>query len=288
MFSWPLKIQAERQILKQKITVQKIKIPLNLSTSVTASVGGHIFDIEGWTSPWAQVKFYSTQGNLNLASIADDKGKFVFVNALAPRKVGELCFLSIDTNQNASPPLCFSPPPPPSTKTTIRGLVLPPTLTLEKTLGKPGETISAWGKTVPNSSVRVFLFEEENPPLREWLEIIIPSVFAREGPALEIKSDGQGNFSFNLPSLKSNLWRLFVGAQIKQVGENPSPKSNILEFAAIPWWQWWLIKVLGEFLGVARKIVSVLIRPDGLIAFFSLLALWLTVLILKKRKSPGV
>ena len=120
--------------LDQKIsTVNKIDIPASFSTKVTVRIGGYLFYIEGLTSPWAKVEFYSTQGNINLETIANDKGVFRFVNALMPLSTGDFCFISVDTNLNGSPPLCFTPPPP-QTKTNIIGVVLSPSLTIEENI----------------------------------------------------------------------------------------------------------------------------------------------------------
>lgn len=247
-------------VVKQETTVNHINLPIYFSTKVTGVVVGYIFDIEGLTSPNARVEFSSSQGNINLETMADDQGVFRFQNAQMPLQTGDFCFTSIDLQQRVSPPLCFAPPPP-QTRTTIKGILLPPTLVLEKGIFRQGENNNAQGATTPQSPVKVYLFEEERMPFWEMLDILNSSVYAREGPALAVESKKDGQFSFNLPTYKSTVWRLFVGTQKTQLGENPSPKSNVIQFVALSWWQWLLLKIISLFV----KVLKFLFQPISLI-----------------------
>jgi len=269
-------------VFKQETIINRVDIPASYSVAVSARIGGYLFDIEGLTSPWAKVEFSSTQGNVNLSTIADNKGIFRFASALMPLQTGDFCFISIDTNQTASPPLCFAPPPP-STKTIVRGIILPPSLTIDKNIYRQGEENSAKGKTAPNSEIKVFLFEEENPPLIELLDAFIPKVFAREGPALTVTSDEKGSFTFNLPSFKSTAWRVFVGTQKTQFGENPSPQSNILRFASLSWWLWLLLTIISWILKILILAFFFLTKPEVIIATL-LAAIGGLAHLLRKRK----
>lgn len=223
----------------QKTTINRFELTPEMSVKVSAQVGGYLFDLEGLTSPWARVEFYSTEGNLSLTTLADDQGIFRFRSVLAPLQTGDFCFLAIDCEGVANNPLCFSPPAP-ATKTTIKGIVLPPSLALEKGIFRQGESITARGRTFPEAEIKVFLFEENRPLWRELLDLV-PSIFAREGPQLIIRANQAGEFSFNLPGHRSSHWRLFVAPQVDL--ETPGAKSNILEFSASAWWQWWLMKI---------------------------------------------
>jgi hypothetical protein len=253
-------------VLEQKTTVtsqetvNQIKIPVQFSTKVSAYIGGWLFNIEGLTSPWAKVSFFSTQGNINLETVADQKGVFRFSKALMPLSSGDFCFISIDTNANGSPPVCFSPPPL-QTETNIVGVVLPPSLTIEENVFHQNETISAGGKTSPDSEIGVYLFENKNPPLLELIDVLAPKISAREGPFLTVNSDKNGDFSFNLPSTKSTSWRMFVGTQKSQLGENPSPKSNILQFASLSWWRWFLLSLIIWILKIVNLVVGLFSEP---------------------------
>lgn len=278
-FSTPLSAAT----LKQKTIVNQVNLDPAFSVFVSAKVGGYIFDIEGLTSPWATVEFSSTQGNVNLTTVANDQGVFHFTNALMPPTTGDFCFTSIDTAHIASPPLCFAPPPA-STRTQIKGIILPPSLTIDKDVFKQGEMVTAQGKTAPDSEIKVFLFEDENPSLIELLDAFIPQVFAREGPALTITSNAQGDFDFNLPSFKSTAWRLFVGTQKTQFGQNPSPKSNILSFASLSWWLWLVLTVLAYSIKFLNLFINFLFQPT-IIILILLSAIGIIIYLLKTGRK---
>jgi hypothetical protein len=275
--------------LEQKITVtskdnaNQIELPPSLSVKVSAQIEGYLFNIEGLTSPWAQVSFFSTQGNIDLETIADDQGVFRFSKALMPLSTGDFCFISIDTSSNGSPPLCFSPPPP-QTETSIVGIVLPPSLTIEENVFHQNDTVSAGGKTSPDSQLNVYLFEDENPPLIELIDIFAPKVGAREGPTLSVFSDEKGEFTFNLPSTKSTSWRMFVGTQKNQLGQNPSPKSNILQFASLSWWKWLLLLILIWFIKIFSFLSNLFFQPLSIIVCL-LIAITAIIRLIKTKKK---
>jgi len=274
--------------LEQKISVTSkdttniIDLPASLSVKVSAKIEGYLFNIQGLTSPWAQVIFSSTQGNINLETIADDQGVFRFSKALMPLSTGDFCFTNIDTSLNASPPLCFSPPP--QTETSIVGIVLPPSLTIDENVFHQNDTVPAGGKTSPDSQLNVYLFEDENPPLIELIDIFAPKVIAREGPTLIVHSNEKGEFTFNLPSTKSTSWRMFVGTQINQLGENPSPKSNILQFASLSWWKWLLLFILVWLIKILSFLLSLLAQPVFIIVCLVIAIITAAHLIKKKDK----
>lgn len=279
--------------LEQKIDVtskeiiNRIELPASLSTKVSAQIEGYLFNIEGLTSPWAQVSFFSSQGNINLETIADDKGIFRFLKALMPLSTGDFCFISIDTDGNGSPPLCFSPPPA-KTETNITGIVLPPSLTIEESVFHQNETVSAGGKTSPDSEVNVYLFENENPPLLELIDIFAPKVIAREGPTLKVYSNQKGDYSFNLPSTKSTSWRMFAGTQKNQLGENPSPKSNILQFASLSWWKWFLLLIIVWLIRFLSFLLNLFLQPVFIITVLLVAIITLARMIKKKRNFSRV
>lgn len=286
-------------ILENQTTINRINLPASASVKVSGFVGGYLFDIEGLTSPWARVEFSSTQGNINLETIADSEGVFRFYNALIARETGDLCFTSIDVKQRASSPLCFSPPAA-RTKTTIRGIVLPPTLSLEKELFRQGETSGAEGMTTPNSPVRTFLFEDENTSIWQFIDATLPGMiqgkkllkiraikpaWAREGPPLIITSDEKGEFVFNLPTYKSTVWKLFVGTQRTQYGENPSPQSNTIQFAALSWWQWLLLQILLGLISLINFLGRLFINPLFIIVLLITSIIIIAKLLISRNNS---
>jgi hypothetical protein len=234
----------------QKTTTNRLNLNPTMTVEVSAQVGGYLFDIQGLTSPWAEVEFYSTEGNISVTTIADTEGKFTFHNVLAPLQTGDFCFLAIDTNNQANSPLCFAAPPK-NTKTIIKGIVLSPSLTLEKGQFRQNEIVAASGRTFPNAQIKVFMFEENRPFWQQLLDI-----YAREGPQLEIISSPKGDFSFNLPTHKSGTWRMFVGPKYEDT--NFTAKSNTLEFRALSWWQYFLLIAFSWIYQLLNKLFSFL------------------------------
>jgi hypothetical protein len=275
---FPAPLQAA--IDSQKTTnINRLDIDPTMSVQVSAQVGGYLFDIQGLTSPWAEVDFYSTEGNISVTTIADDQGEFSFHNVLAPLQTGDFCFLAIDTNNQANSPLCFAPPPK-NTKTIITDIVLSPSLTLEKGKFKQNEIVAAGGKTFPNAQVKVFMFEENRAPWQDLLD-----VHAREGPQLEVMSSPNGDFSFNLPTHKSGTWRMFVGPKYKTKGF--TAKSNTLEFKALSWWHYLLLAVLNWLYQALTTLFKFLFDWKTLVL---LLITSLTILIYKinQQKNPAL
>lgn len=267
-------------IKTQKTTnINRLDLDPTMTVQVSAQVGGYLFDIQGLTSPWAQVEFYSTEGNISVTTLANQQGIFTFRNVLAPLQTGDFCFLSIDTNHQANSPLCFSAPPP-NTKTIIKDIILSPSFTLEKGKFRQNEKVAASGRTFPNAQIKVFMFEENKPLLSSIFYLLSSKVFAREGPQLEIISSPKGNFSFNLPTHKSGAWRMFVGPKYKEL--NFTAKSNILEFKALSWWQWRLIIAFSWLLRLLKWLFNLLFNWKSLI---TLLVGSLAVLIYKIKRT---
>jgi hypothetical protein len=265
-------------VIRQKTTVNRYNLSPEMSVRVSAKVGGYLFDLKGLTSPWAKVEFYSTEGNIKATTLANNDGIFYFKNVLTPMQTGDFCFLSYDTNGTANNPLCFSPPPP-KTKTVIDDIVLSPTIYLNKGVFRQGESIEASGRTFPNAEIRIYMFEENRPFWVDLIDVVIPKAFARTGPQLTITADSKGNFSYNLPTQKSNLWRMFAGPRYKE--ENMTAKSNVLEFSALSWWQWILLKLLLILNLVQKKLFSILLKWETL---YGLLTLGIVTILVKNSK----
>jgi hypothetical protein len=275
-------IPARASVIRQKTTVNRYDLSPHMSVNLSAIVGGYLFDLQGLTSPWAKVEFYSTEGNLEVTTLANDQGIFHFRNVLAPIQTGDFCFISYDTNGTANNPLCFSPPPP-KTKTTISDIVLSPTLVLDRGLFRQGEMVAASGRTFPNAEIRIYMFEENRPFWIDLIDVIIPQAFAREGPRLTINADSNGDFSFNLPTQKSNLWRMFAGPKFKE--ENMTAKSNTLEFSALSWLEWIIYHSLELIYLLQQTVFKFLFDWKVIIGLLIAAVIILTVKLTQKNKS---
>lgn len=260
-------------------TTQRIDLPSEMAVTVSANIGGYMFDLEGLTSPQAKVDFYSSEGNLEISTIADNDGIFRFQSVVAPTQTGDFCFLSYDIDGIANNPLCFSPPPA-NTQTTISGIILSPTISISKSIFRQNDSVESRGRTFPNAKIEIFLFEKEQSWLREFFDVIVPAALAREGPKLKISADEEGIFSFNLPTQKSTKWRIFAGP--KTDDGNQTAQSNVLEFSALSWWQWAIMTALKWLSGLLKGLFSFLLRWEVIIISLTVAT---TILIIKIRKA---
>jgi len=275
-----LTVKDSKAAVIRQTTINRIDLPAEMSVAVSLNIKGYLFDIEGLTSPQAKVDFVSSEGNIEITTIADDQGRFFFHSVLAPIQTGDFCFLSYDIDGLVNNPLCFSPPPP-NTKTAIAGIVLSPTVSLNKGVFRQNESVEARGRTFPNAQIQIFMFERERSWWREQIDVIIPAALARTGPKLELSSDQKGFFSFNLPTQKSSQWRFFVGPRIE---DNFTPKSNVLVFSVLSWWQWFLLKLF-VFLGKILNLFFKFLLQWEILTI--LLTVSITFVILKTRSSKG-
>lgn len=212
--------------------------------NVTARVGEYqIGLLSGWASPYAEVNLIG-QGT-NRKTVADQNGYFEFSLIPVKKSYGELCLTSIDINQIPTFPVCLSPIPP-QQDVQVRGILLPPTLTLAKGKITTGESTKAFGMTFPNSQLDVYLFENGQG---FWQTLISP-VFAAGLPKYEITSNENGYFEFSLPGTKPAKNRIFTNSLFEssifpngqQIPLSFSPKSNILALTILnTFWYWWLV-----------------------------------------------
>lgn len=250
----------------QKTTISRdSSARIRAGPKVTARVGGYLYNIEGLTSPRARVELKSTQGNLRLTTYANDSGRFHFQNVLVGVRPGQFCFFATDLDRNPSPPLCLDPPAP-APINHISGVILPPSLTMDKGVFRQGDRVNTSGMSLPNAKMEVFVFKEKRPPIFDLLDLVKPAfvtfreVFvgrpawakspirgaralpgrASPVPKVTISTDEKGRFSLNLPSVRSGRWRIFAGTFWQ---DNPAAPSHTLEFASLPWWQWMALRV---------------------------------------------
>jgi len=289
----------------QKIIInQDSSAQIQAGPKVTARVGGYLYNIEGLTSPQAKVDLKSTQGNLYLTTYANQEGKFHFQNVLVGPQPGQFCFFATDIDQNPSPPLCIDPPAP-APVNFLTGIILPPSLTIDKGIFRQGDRVNAYGLGLPNAKLEVFLFEKTRPPIFDLLDLVKPSFvtlknnllqpawaknIAEEGktsssqdspvPKIAIHTDEKGRFSLNLPSAQSGRWRIFAGAFWQK---HPVSPSHTLEFSSLPWWQWMILRFwLAIKAGFKASLVFLLSWP--VLIFMQILLIGVIGLKIKKKE----
>ncbi len=220
-------------------TVKGIQAP----TKVSARIGEYYLTLSGWTSPLALVTLTSSANSLSGRVTADQNGFFLFRFVFLPNKVGELCLIAQDTNGQASPPL-FLPEPVNNQNVVMENILMPPTLNLSTGIVTNEETAIASGRTFPDSRVRVYLYAQTETTLWQIIqENLVKSVFAKTAPFLDVQSDDQGDFEFNLPSAEPAEQKIFVASFLKPnlagfKDEEPgSPKSFTLSFKSLSFWE---------------------------------------------------
>ncbi len=257
---------------KQLISNNRVKV-LHLESqsetvpNITARVGEYQIGIlSGWASPYAEVNL-NGQGTARKTT-ADKNGYFEFLFVPVKKSYGELCLTSQDINLVPTLPVCL-PAIPPTDNIEVIGVLLPPTISLDKGEIPSGETTKASGMTFPDSDIDVYLFENNKLSL-------IPSVFAMGLPKYSVRSNQNGYYEFSLPATQPSKNRLFATAKptLPSLDKEGifyySPKSNTLSFLVFrPNWLWLILGILC-ILGILsllrkRKTRALLVPQNDLV-----------------------
>ncbi len=238
------------------------QIQKNQAINVSFSLGENRFTLFGYSSPQAQVTldgmgvFDQTQ--------ADYRGYFEFVNRFSPFSPREACLTAKDQFGRVSAPVCL-PAFPTDKNVTIGPVVMPPTLSLDKSDYYVGDEVILSGQTIPNSDVNLSMFTDDvnnrsgpaaallpvsaqpasserdlraavDPPARATrpiFDFFVKSAYAFNIPELDSKSDSKGNFSIALPSASNKTYRFFTQTNFLQ---ELSPRSLTLNLKILPLW----------------------------------------------------
>lgn len=247
---------------------------------VTASIGEPRLTLFGYTSPYATV-YLEGGASLFAETMARSDGFFIFENLFVLGKVGDYCLYGQDREERVTGPVCLPPLPDGPFLTNIGPVILPPTLSLSKGNFLAGEQVVASGETIPSSETKIALFKKEKSPL------FVRRIYAFSLPEYQVASDKNGYFSFNLPSVSTNLYRLFASS----FWENrESPKSNTLTFKVVTIWEWLVLKIktlLRATLGLFRPSnLSLIILGEAFLILFLLKRRYLkTKLVFSKKTS---
>ena len=207
--------------------------PISYSSTVSVSIGEHYFSLFGYTSPHAYVTLEG-QGIYD-STRANETGFFIFANSFSPFSPRPFCLQAQDQFGRLSKVICL-PSFPTDYNIRIGPVVLPPTLSLNKSTYLVGDDVVLSGQSIPNSKVTLSYFTDKKGGLF--------SVNAYTLPRLTIKTDDKGNYSVQLPSSGRMRYRVFTQSSL---GKQNSPESVVLHLEILPWW-----------LVILRKIFSVL------------------------------
>ena len=210
--------------------------PIQLETKVTAYVGEPKLTLFGYGPANAQINLTGI-GVVDTA-LSVDSGYFEFINVYFPKATlnndgkyyyPEICLQAVDKNLGASTqPTCIPPLVANQNYYHIGPVILSPTIMLEKGTFTVGEQIKAYGSTIPNTEVEVFLAREKTPG--NFFDIV-KDAFAYYIPSYQVKADSKGYYEFNIPADSPDSWRILTGD--KTQGAN-SPLSNSLSFEIVP------------------------------------------------------
>lgn len=209
-------------------------------TEVKAEIAGKFsLRLFGYTSADSLVQVLGVRTYAQGTS--DRSGYFLFKDISVAKEAREICISAIDTERRSSFPLCIALPDTVK-PAEIGPLLLSPTLSLSEANIWQNQQAGLSGMTIPESEVTVSFFEvsdaaearvghgvQENagPAASASLFSLVPKAFAAEVPVLTTKADRKGRFSVNLPSSRSQTYRVFAKAIYK---DSPTPKSQTLTF----------------------------------------------------------
>lgn len=219
----------------------------------SAFIGEFRFSLFGYTSPYAIVSFEGM--GIFDQTTANDQGYFEFNNRFSPFSKREACLSSKDQFGRLSSPVCL-PPFPIDYNVSIGPVIMPPTISLNKTDYFMGDQVMLSGQAVPSTDVKLSVFGDVS---RNFNLTLIKPVEAFTFPELTAKSDDKGNFSINLPSSTPNRFRLFAQANYQK---NISPNSIKLNIDILPVWMVIIKFFLFLFSLIKPRLLEILIVAE--------------------------
>ncbi|MEI6477498.1 MAG: dockerin type I domain-containing protein [bacterium] len=199
----------------------------NQSTVIPTQGGGYVQVSATFKSPLSAVSFtgFTSPGTfVNLTengtvigtAAADIAGSFLFsITGLSPG-THTFAIAGSDTANRTTAQATLQLDLVGGTVTTVNGILLSPTLELDKSQIQPGDTLKVSGAAKPNSQINIFT----ESPLRSY----------------STSSNGQGDWSYTLSSVETATYqageyRLYASAQ--DSGGNQSIASNTLSFTVV-------------------------------------------------------
>ena len=224
----------------------------------SAFIGEFRFSLFGYTSPYAVVSFEGM--GIFDQTTANKVGYFEFNNRFSPFSRREACLNSKDQFGRLSSPVCL-PPFPVDYNVSIGPVIMPPTVSLDKTDYFMGDQVMLSGQAVPNTEVNLSVFGQDKDSrglLADFHGLVRP-VEAFTFPELTAKTDSKGNFSINLPSSTPEKFRLFAQTNFKK---SISPNSVKLSLDILPVWMVIVKFFLFLFSLIKPRLLEILILAE--------------------------
>jgi len=201
-----------------------------LKVPVQAQVGKFYLNLSGYISPYASVVL-TIDGLFVRATVADAGGNFSISGVLIKDGFTAFCLEAVDFRRLGDSYTCFNIPPA-KDNVIMNGIFLPPTLGLSKNvIAEGGETL-AFGYTMPNAEVTLYL---------------------SNGQKLTTFADQTGYYVFHIKNLKAGSYNLYAKAFYNHK-ESLAPTKTV-QLRALSWWEQ-IIAFIQSILNNIQKFFS--------------------------------
>lgn len=244
-----------------------------LQTEVRAQVGEFYLDVSGFVSPFASI-MATSEGLFLSSTTADSGGNFRIAEILIKRGFSGFCLTAVDLQRLGESNACFSIPPAQG-NVIMRDIFLPPTLGLLRSEINVGTIAYAFGYTMPQALVSLYLNSASAQPLITGIKLLTT---ARKS----------GYYEFPIKGLQAGEYKLYAKATYKNK-ESQTPTKQ-LKLKMLSFWD----RLLAFLREVLRKIVTFFTSTTlGRILLVMVIIILLIILFLllwrrrRKKKSPG-
>ena len=203
---------------------------------VQAQVGQYYLNISGYISPYASIVL-TIDGLFIRATVADSGGNFSISQVLIKAGFTSFCLEAVDFKRLGDSYTCFNVPPAKG-NITKTGLFLPPTLGLSKNEIAAGGEALAFGYTMPNAEVTLYL---------------------SNGEKLTTTADSTGYYIFHIKGLKAGQYDLYAKA-IYQDKESLAPTRTV-KLKALSLWEQILEFLRGLLNYIMKFFTSLALGP---------------------------
>ncbi len=208
----------------------------SFSVPVEAQVGQYYLNISGYISPYASIEL-TIDGVFTRATVADGQGKFSITGVLIKAGFSKFCLDAIDFKRLGESYTCFNVPPAKS-DVNMDNLFLPPTLGLSKTEIAAGGEVLAFGYTMPNAQVTIYL---------------------SNGQKLTTTADGTGYYIFHIKGLSAGQYNLYSRANYQ--GRESLAPTKTVKLRALSFWEQLTAFIQGIISKIAKALTSWALGP---------------------------
>lgn len=238
---------------------------------VSATVGEFDINLSGYITPYASLVMTTTGSTSNTGSVgvsgflrstvADSNGYFYMTGVAIKRGFADFCLDAIDFERLGESYTCFSFPPA-DKSITMRDLFLPPTLGLQRTEIAEGTVAIAWGYSMPNALVTLYLGGKE-AKIAKVLGASVDTDYSVKDLAyagtgtvkLTVVANDKGFYKIPISDLKAGQYNLYAKAKLKEKDSLTPAKQVVLKAISGPGQFWaFLMDLLKRIIGFLTSI----------------------------------